>query len=269
MGPCFDRYTIKKIPRATRMSAARQLLRALENLHNARIVHRDLNERNCMWGLSSIDHLTRSAKYEAVGRPQKESIPFVELWKPGELVIPLEFPDSLRTDQVYLGDFGLAKRLNDPETERGYPPPQYCSPERLHGKGPSFACDMWSYMTIFSLLYLGLVPFTNWPQGGVISGMVACLGPFPEDWKGSYVWGEACNSYYDQSEPADPNFTLSARITKMHPDCDEEERQHVLSVMNKVFNYDPDQRPTATELLHDPSFKAIMAKYGVDQGGPL
>ena len=29
---------------------------------------------------------------------------------------------------------------------------EYCSPDRLHGKHPIFACDMWSYMVIFGVL---------------------------------------------------------------------------------------------------------------------
>ena len=42
MGPCLCSLMLKKmsIPMATRMSAARQLLEALENLHKAGIVHR-------------------------------------------------------------------------------------------------------------------------------------------------------------------------------------------------------------------------------------
>lgn len=40
MGPCLDFVLLGKLSMATRMSAARQLLEALENLHKAGIVHR-------------------------------------------------------------------------------------------------------------------------------------------------------------------------------------------------------------------------------------
>lgn len=40
MGPCLDRVILRTMHMATRMSAALQLLEALENLHNAGIVHR-------------------------------------------------------------------------------------------------------------------------------------------------------------------------------------------------------------------------------------
>lgn len=39
-GPCLNSVIIKKVSMATRMSAAKQLLEALENLHRAGIVHR-------------------------------------------------------------------------------------------------------------------------------------------------------------------------------------------------------------------------------------
>lgn len=40
MGPCISPIELKKIPMASRMSAARQLLETLEHLHQAGIVHR-------------------------------------------------------------------------------------------------------------------------------------------------------------------------------------------------------------------------------------
>ncbi|KAL4958663.1 uncharacterized protein BDV14DRAFT_31854 [Aspergillus stella-maris] len=46
LGPCLGWYTVKKLPMNSRMSAAKQLLETLNNLHNAGIVHRELNERN-------------------------------------------------------------------------------------------------------------------------------------------------------------------------------------------------------------------------------
>ncbi|KAJ5741037.1 protein kinase domain protein [Penicillium malachiteum] len=70
---------------ASRMYAAQQLLRALESLHKAGIVHRDLNENNCMWGLPSLRGLNRTAKYQKLGRPLRQTIPFPESWKLGEM----------------------------------------------------------------------------------------------------------------------------------------------------------------------------------------
>lgn len=58
-----------------------------------------------MWGMVPLHDLSRSAKYKALGRPLKQIIPFVDLWKEGELVGPAKMPENLRTEQFYLGDW--------------------------------------------------------------------------------------------------------------------------------------------------------------------
>ncbi|KAF4250103.1 hypothetical protein CNMCM8980_001962 [Aspergillus fumigatiaffinis] len=262
MGPCLYHVILRNMSMATRMPAARQLLEALESLHKAGIVHRDLNERNCMWGMVPLHNLDRSAKYEALGRPLKRIIPYVELWKQGELVRPIEVPENLRSEDFYLGDFGLAMQLGDPVIPRGYPPMQFCSPDRLHKKDPSFACGMWSYMIIFAELYLGYTPFPTHLKGGIVSGIVRCLGPLPEGWKGLYTHPGGLDSWYDQGITPDPKHDLASTIAYWRPDADPAERELVHSIMNRVFTYSPEERLTATQLLQDPSFRAIMDKYG-------
>jgi serine/threonine protein kinase len=229
-GPSICTLSLQRTPMASRMSAARQLLETVASLHKAGIIHRgestffylvvlytnkntiDLNARNCMWGMAPIDGLSRSAKYDLLGRPLKQTIPFVDLWKKGELVSPVKVPDDLRTDEFYLCDFGLAKKIGDLTTQRGYPPMHYCSPDRLHGQEPSFACDIWSYMAIFSMLYLAFPPFPTFFDGGVVSAMVERLGPLPDQWKGLYTHPGGLDSWYDQSKTPDPKHSLAAKL---------------------------------------------------------
>ncbi|KAK2858486.1 hypothetical protein FQN49_004685 [Arthroderma sp. PD_2] len=263
MGPPLCYLTMRDMSVATRMSAAKQLLVALENLHKAGIIHRDLNERNCMWGMAPLRNLSRSAKYKALGRPLKEIIPNIDnLWKQGELVQPLVVPGDLRTDKFYLGDFGLAMKLGCPVSQHGYPPMEFCSPDRLHNKGLTVACDMWSYMVIFSVLYLGFPPFPSFLKGGIISGIVRSMGPLPRQWKGLYTHPKGLDFWYDQNQTTDPKHDLASTIAYYRPDSDPTERQHVLSIMTRIFTYCPEKRLTTTELLQDPSFKAIMNTYG-------
>lgn len=129
--------------------------------------------------MAALHNLDRSAKYEALGRPLEQTIPFVKLPRQGELVSPIKVPENLRTEELYLGDFGLAMRLGEPKT-KGRPPMAFCSPDRLHQMDPSFPCDMWSYMAIFAELYLGYTPFPCGFTDGVTTGMVKLLGPLPE-----------------------------------------------------------------------------------------
>ncbi|KAM5442207.1 hypothetical protein MferCBS31731_002581 [Microsporum ferrugineum] len=264
MGPPLCYLTMRNMSVGTRMSAAKQLLVALGNLHRAGIIHRDLNERNCMWGMTPLHNLSRGTKYKVLGRPLKEIIPNIsDLWKQGELVQPLNISSSdLRTDKFYLGDFGLAMKLSDPIPPRGYPPMEFCSPDRLHNKGLTVACDMWSYMVLFSILYLGFPPFPSFLKGGIISGIVKSIGPLPKQWKGHYTYPKGLDSWYDQNQTTDPKHDLASTIAYYRPDSDPTERKHVLSIMTRMFTYFPEKRLTATELLQDPSFNAIMNKYG-------
>ncbi|KAJ6036100.1 hypothetical protein N7540_000379, partial [Penicillium herquei] len=256
-GPYIRTFTLRKTPIATRMSAAKQLLETVASLHDAGIMHRDLNARNCIWGIKPIDGLSRAAKYKLLGRPLKETIPCVDLWKKGEIVSNAEVPDDFRTDEFYLCDFGLAKKVGDLSTQGGYPPLQYCSPERLHEQEPSFACDMWSYMAVFSMLYSAFPPFVSYLNGGILSGMFQCLGPLPEKWKSCTPIG-GLDSWYDQSRSSDPENDLVSKIAYYRPDSDPAERELVISIMMKVFIYEPEKRLTARELLHNSEWRALM-----------
>lgn len=75
-----------------------------------------------MWGTAPLHHLSRSAKHKALGRPLRQVIDDIDLWKRGELVQPLQVPESLRTEDFYIGDFALAKKVGESATQRGYPP---------------------------------------------------------------------------------------------------------------------------------------------------
>ncbi|GKZ18991.1 hypothetical protein AbraIFM66951_001951 [Aspergillus brasiliensis] len=255
MGPCVDYSYVVKMPVSTRMYAARQLLEALEKLHQAGIVHRDLSSQNCMWGMTSLDHLDRNEKYEILSRPMRQTIQNVDLWKKGELVQPLKVPENLLTEDFYLGDFALSKKVGESVTQRGYPPSVFCSPERLHGKDTGFACDMWSYTVVFSELYLKVPLFCS------IADVTRYFGPLPEDWKGSCVFEGGLDSWYDQTQTPAAG-SLEHCIAFLRPETDETERQHWITLMRKMFTYCPEERLTATQLLQDPSFRAIMDKYG-------
>lgn len=116
-------------------------------------------------------------------------------------------------------------------------------------------------MCIFAEFCLGFVPFTS---TSVIASMVDTLGLLPEEWKGSYVDAERSQDvWYDPNTKPSSERSLKARIEEYCYDRDPVERQHVLSVLTRGFSYYPEERPTATQLLQDASFRAIMDNYGL------
>ncbi|KAK2758828.1 hypothetical protein FQN54_003520 [Arachnomyces sp. PD_36] len=257
-GPSVDSLVGRKIPISTRMSAARQLLEALASLHEGGFVHRDINTKNVMWGIAPLENLDRAAKYKVLGRPLKIAIPD-KPWRQGEVVKPIEIPDNLRTETFYLGDFGLAMKPNDPVTQPGCPPTPFCSPERLHNHKPSFACDMWSYMCVFTELYAGFPPFHTWANGGTMTTIVRLAGPLPAHWKGHFCTpSKSLDSWYAEDSTRNPESNLDALILRGRPDASPAERKHMISIMSRGFSVWPEKRPTATQLLQDPSFRAIM-----------
>ncbi|EEP79444.1 predicted protein [Uncinocarpus reesii 1704] len=125
----------------------------------------------------------------------------------------------------------------------------------LERDDPSPACDIWSYMCIFSTLWCGITPFHTRPGEQEVSTMVAKLGPLPLPFKGHYIWPEEEEDawYIHTPNPRNPGWDLEGTITKFSHFSGTEERKHVLSLMHKCFRYLPEERPTATQLLQDPS----------------
>ncbi|KAN0069366.1 Serine/threonine-protein kinase [Elaphomyces granulatus] len=210
------------------LPAARQLLKALECLHKAGII---------LCGVSPSTISTRKLNTKYLGRPLKIALPS-DLWRQGELVKRLEVPKSLITDTIYLGDFGLATKAGTDVRHKmlSHLNIVFYAPERFHNVNPSFASDMWSYIV---------------------------LGPLPKQWKGCYnsyvtTFSTCDNSWYDQRKKPKGELTLESLIKRERPEVSSVERNHLLNIMSKGFCYSPEDRLSATELLQDPSFQAIM-----------
>ncbi|KAH7210002.1 kinase domain-containing protein [Fusarium oxysporum] len=247
----------------TGMSAEEQLLQAISHLHDIGIVHRDLSSANVMYNLRPIDSSSVAAKYEYIGHPKKLRLdPY--LWKTGELVMPMRAQESLIGDDVSLGDFGLAIKSGTPVSQKLQSTAIYCAPERVHDQDPTFATGMWSYMCIFAELYMGYALLYGSGNSSIISCMVNALGPLPATWKGTYKAGGASNDWwYDQGYELDPTASLEAKVARLRPDINAEEKELVLSVLRKGLSYQPQDRLSASQLLEDASFKVLMKIYGL------
>ncbi|DAA75434.1 TPA_exp: Uncharacterized protein A8136_1831 [Trichophyton benhamiae CBS 112371] len=259
VGECLTFPKLEKLSMASRMLAARQMLEALDNLHRAGIVHRDVTGYNCFQGIAPMKNHTKKYKYELLGRPLKLQF---EIWKSAQQVIPLKVPVELQQDTFYLGDYSLAINVGEQVTREreGRPPMRYCSPERLHGFPPSTACDMWSYMCVLSEFYLGFPIIRNTFGGDIIPSMVESLGPLPAEWKGSLFW-EYKDHWYDQDTKPSPQGAFEIQIKRLRPDIDQAELEVASSLFRRGFCLEPEKRPTAAELLQDPLFKALMDRY--------
>ena len=173
--------------------------------------------------------------------------------------MPMKVPEKLRTDTVYLTDFGLAIKAGTSVEYKAQCPVDYCAPERFHNADPSYASDIWSYMCIFARLYIGCNPFGYFgTTASLVSTLVDVLGSLPEQWRGHYNASDTVYDFwYDPFRKPDPKRMLESTIERTRPDASSSERCHALSIMSKGFCYDPERRITAAQLLQDPSFQAI------------
>ncbi|KAH7173253.1 kinase domain-containing protein [Fusarium flagelliforme] len=251
---------------AARMSSAKQLLQAIKALHDAGVVHRDINCSNALYGLAPFESGTELAtKYKHLGRPQKMHIPTCKpTWKEGELVMPISPHESLVQTTITLADFGLAVKSGTSLERDGEPPPIYCAPERFHGVEPGFESDMWGYMCIFANLCIGFNLFRGSIPRSALDFMVKSLGPLPSTWRDFYDGGgQYDESWYDQDSGPDSHQTLEAKIKRSRYGISPVGRQLVLSILQRGLAYNPEDRFSAGQLLEDAVFKELMALHGL------
>ncbi|KAK2740922.1 hypothetical protein FQN57_005926 [Myotisia sp. PD_48] len=115
---------------------------------------------------------------------------------------------------------------------------------------PSFASDMWSYMCVFAALLFdcSLISYSEW--------VIASLGPIPEEWKG--VLPSRLDSWYDQSRTADFEKHFRRRVKRVLPEAGDIIHDHALSVLKRGLRMLPEEHFTASQLLRDPSFVALV-----------
>ena len=227
--------------------------------------------------------------------------------KAGHRVAPAVFPLHRLDDEVVLSDFGLLLRADDTETEdklRGTP--ESIAPEFYHGRKPSQASDLWSFMVVFVYLYLGdhafPVPYDIRDPIGQIHRIRDHLGPLPAEWatpKYVRLRGDMYNSPTEANSAEPSASTFASRLSEnrqreiestlrsykdkaaAHGGRDnvdmvrrleqevkvkDEAEPHALEVIHSIFRYQPERRLTAEQLLVNPHWVRLMQICGVQDG---
>lgn len=216
----------------------------------------------------------------------------------GHRLLPLKFPPESISDKVYLSDFGLTHRVGTPVGYKLQGVLKFISPERFHDADPSPASDMWSFMVVFVHLYLEMTAFKNvepfmpeMPES-ILSNIVERLGLLPAEWAAVGAEKHNPGSWYNapkQSEevsrkkvPFGDNLAKfrdylagienKDRTKGNEPSANEllveinqrkQADRHASAVISKVFQMRPEKRLTASQLLEDKDWKALMRIYEV------
>ncbi|KAK2601430.1 hypothetical protein N8I77_010879 [Diaporthe amygdali] len=289
---------ITDTPIKSRISAAKQLLDAVNSLHQAGLVHCDISMRNVLWQIKPAFHRTLVHNLETMGEPRK--ISFSTRWKDkdgkaitasGDRVSPAKFPQESLDDNIFLSDFGITIKAGTSVSKKSRGVQKFVSPERFHGHNPSPGSDMWSFMVVFIYLYTGRYPFngrlSSETPAHLMMDMVSSLGPLPSEWAEKKLKSFQLKWYTGagSSEFLEPNKTFQSRL---RDDLVEVEKRgaakgndgviaaaeevelkrrakpHVLKIIDKGFRFKPRERVKASDLLDDFDWKMLMKICGVD-----
>jgi len=160
-------------------------------------------------------------------------------------------PDNFLVDNTTniakLADFGSAKNMSDPGKFRSYVVTRpYRAPELLlNSTKYSYPVDVWAAgVTMGSLWAAGRSIFFAHDNLGMLDKMYALLGePTPEDMEAMQGTLD-----YNSSEPFHGNWTLSFKR-----DID----PLALDLLKKIFQYNPNKRPIARQILAHPYFDEL------------
>jgi hypothetical protein len=132
----------------------------------------------------------------------------------------MEVLSNLLINRVYLSDFGLVIKAGILVKCKEQCPVVCYAFERYYNINLSLASNMWSYMCIFTYLYLGFTLFFLAGGVGLMAGWCSTLGSLPEHWKGYCTYSDIGkeNCFYNQFMLAFAERTLAARIACLWPE---------------------------------------------------
>ncbi|KAJ4213016.1 hypothetical protein NW759_011277 [Fusarium solani] len=229
-------------------SAIKELLQAVDFLHTeAQAVHTDIHPGNLLLSLEDNSLFKKLEDNEF-----SDPVPHKEL--PDRLIY-LSRLMKPKVGPLFLSDFGEV-RLGAGPHAGDIMPIMYRAPETLLYIQWSYPVDIWSVgLTAWDLLE-GRTLFSarnedsSFPDGVHLSELIAALGHPPTELlnrnrkRALEYWGE--NYKWDEFVPIPKDKTLEAAETKL------KDKTRFLAFMRKALGWDPNDRPTAKELLQDP-----------------
>ncbi|GKZ24619.1 hypothetical protein AbraIFM66951_012023 [Aspergillus brasiliensis] len=229
-------------------SAIRQLLGALDFLHSvAHLIHTDLQLKNLLLPAPSPEVLS-DFEEQVSSRPAPRKV-----LQERTIYTSSSFPagDGL----PLLGDFGEA-RFGDEEHSDNIMPDYYRAPEVILKSNWDYKVDIWSVgMVAWDIvspktIIDGKSVDDIWDDGAHIAELVALLGPPPPAFlrKAPMSW-----VFWDESGNWKNLVPIPDRsLEKLAADIQGEDVEGFLRWLRLALQWNPEDRPTALELLMDP-----------------
>ncbi|KAH3978977.1 hypothetical protein HBH70_097650 [Parastagonospora nodorum] len=271
-----------KVERYPKWIAKRLLLHALHGLaylHRNGVAHGDLQSGNMLFSIDNLDstpedELKQDEEHTAVPLKRVDGKP--DKWAPPQLYLKQSLHNRVRLNSqllVKLSDLGSAFWMNSPPS-RTVTPVALRAPELVLRQqfGAeidiwSFGCLMFEFLTGRSLFALMMLGHDQDEQDETDDDHLLQLNdilcPLPESmiklWPRFSKWYTTDRKRLQPYGDEEPYIYDSIEILfakNKSPEIGEEEAAIVVSLMRRILEYDPEQRPTAEELLKNPWFSS-------------
>ncbi|PSR82141.1 putative serine protein kinase [Coniella lustricola] len=274
--------TVRYPPKMAK-SILKQSLQGLAFLHGLGIAHGDFQPGNMLFPLRKIDSKPEAELQQNTSGDSWESIPVPveridgkkDEWAPPYLYIsqPLvRFANYSPGFKIKLSDMGAAYYFSDPPKEpvtpSGLRPPELVLSGVVHK-----SLDVWSFGCLIFELLTGWPLFLASEDDEHILNFIERLGPLPDElfehWKTSSLYFTPERKLFNcevgrQPEEGSPLMleqqSMEAYFDEAKPDLDAAEAKQVKALIRRVLQYEPANRPSASDLLLDPWFCAIDNK---------
>ncbi|KAJ5239206.1 kinase-like domain-containing protein [Penicillium chermesinum] len=225
----------------------RQLLVALDFLHSeCNIIHTDLQLKNLLLPSPKADYLSRFEEAEAADPSPRKALQDRTIYK------TLSFLP--RGGLPVLADFGEA-RFGDKEHDDDIMPNVYRAPEVILRSSWDYKVDIWNVAMVAWDIISPRTLISGKNTDGVfddrvhMAELIALLGPPPPEFLeqrrlSSVFWDEAGNWKNLASIP-------DTSLEKLATDVEGEDKEGFLRWLRMALRWNPEDRPTALELLYD------------------
>ncbi|KND91013.1 Serine/threonine-protein kinase SRPK, partial [Tolypocladium ophioglossoides CBS 100239] len=271
-------------------SILKQSLQALAFLHENGIAHGDFQPGNMLFDLGDIDSKPEDVLRQEEDEQSRSISPPVQRldgkqdkWAPRYLCIaqPLApFTYYAEGFKIKLSDMGGAYFFTDPPA-KPLTPRGLRAPEMVLTGAFNKTLDVWSFgCLVFELITgqpLFCVPW--WDEVDIVDELVlsltTALGALPDElfkhWERSSLYFTPEKKIFNfhlggVPEGGEPLMAEQPSMEEMFdragPELDEEEARKVKTLIRRILQYDPANRPSPVELLLDPWFCDIEVESG-------